>query len=134
RIKWARCLMYNMTETVESVCAHPVLRALPTAADMMRKYAATRTLIHNYEETMRAVWMNQNLWDVDDSLTNTLLKIDESGRITVNLDHTIKLLIRESDCLVKMGLELPIVCHSLYAKKNYFTLVNDSLQVSSYHV
>ncbi|XP_039763737.1 dynein heavy chain 5, axonemal [Pararge aegeria] len=128
RIKWARCLMYNMTETVESVCAHPVLRALPTAADMMRKYAATRTLIHNYEETMRAVWMNQNLWDVDDSLTNTLLKIDESGRITVNLDHTIKLLIRESDCLVKMGLELPIVCHSLYAKKNYFTLVNDSLQ------
>ncbi|CAH2103629.1 unnamed protein product [Euphydryas editha] len=128
RIKWARCLMYNMTETVESVCAHAVLRALPAAADMMRKYTATRSLITNYEETMKAVWMNQNLWDVDDSLNNTLLKIDDSGRITVNLDHTIKLLIRESDCLVKMGLELPIVCHSLYAKKNYFTLINDSLQ------
>ncbi|KAH9638219.1 hypothetical protein HF086_017311 [Spodoptera exigua] len=37
-------------------------------------------------------------------------------------------MIRESDCLVKMGVDLPIVCHSLYAKKNYFTLVNDSLQ------
>nr|XP_034839773.1 dynein heavy chain 5, axonemal [Maniola hyperantus] len=128
RIKWARCLMFNMTETVESVSAHPVLRALPTAGDMMRKYCATRTLIRNYEQTMRAVWMNQNLWDVDDSLTNSLLKIDDSGRIIVNLDQTIKLLIRESDCLVKMGLELPIVCHSLYAKNNYFTVVNDSLQ------
>lgn len=69
------------------------------------------------------------LWDVDDSLTNTLLRIDDSGCIVVNLDQTVRLLIRESDCLVKMGLELPIVCHSLYAKKNYFTLVNDSLQV-----
>lgn len=53
--------MYNMTETVESVCAHAVLRSLPAAADMMRKYTATRTLITNYEETMKAVWMNQNV-------------------------------------------------------------------------
>ncbi|CAH0703218.1 unnamed protein product [Spodoptera exigua] len=128
RIKWSRCLMHNMTETVESVCAHPVLRALPASADMMRKYSNTRSLIHNYEETMKAVWMNQNLWDVDDCLNNTLLRIDDSGCVVVNLDHTIRLLIRESDCLVKMGVDLPIVCHSLYAKKNYFTLVNDSLQ------
>ncbi|XP_041986842.1 dynein axonemal heavy chain 5 [Aricia agestis] len=128
RIKWARCLMYNMTETVESVCAHPVLHALPAAADMMKKYSATRNLIINYEDTMRAVWMNQNIWDVDDSLTNSLLKIDDSGRLSVNLDHKIKLLIRESDCLIKMGLDLPIVCHSLYFKKEYFTLINDSLQ------
>lgn len=61
RIKWSRCLMYNMTETVESVCAHPVLNGLPAAADMMRKYTYTRTLIMNYEETMTAVWMNQNV-------------------------------------------------------------------------
>ncbi|XP_060809519.1 dynein axonemal heavy chain 5 [Amyelois transitella] len=128
RIKWSRCLMHNMTQTVESVCAHPVLRALPAAGDMMRKYTNTRALIATYEDTMRAVWMNQNLWDVDDSLNNTLLKIDASGRIVVNLDHAIRLLIRESDCLIKMGIDMPIVCHSLYAKKNYFTLVNDSLQ------
>lgn len=72
----------------------------------------------------------RQLWDVDDSLNNTLLRIDGNGRIVVNLDHTVRLLIRESDCLVKMDIPLPIVCHSLYAKKNYFTLVNDSLQVS----
>lgn len=28
-----------------------------------------------------------------------------------------------------MGVELPIVCQSLYAKSSYFTLVNDSLEV-----
>nr|XP_037868155.1 dynein heavy chain 5, axonemal isoform X1 [Bombyx mori] len=128
RIKWSRCLMQNMIEIVESVCAHPVLRGLPASADMMRKYTNTRTLMNNYEDMMKAVWMNQNLWDVDESLNNSLLKIDETGCVAVNLDKNIKLLIRESDCLVKMGVPLPIVCHSLYAKKYYFTLVNDSLQ------
>lgn len=53
--------MHNMTETVESVCAHPVLRNLPAAGDMMRKYSNTKQLIETYEETMRAVWMNQNV-------------------------------------------------------------------------
>lgn len=76
------------------------------------------------------LFLFRQLWDVDESLNNTLLRIDGNGRIVVNLDHTVRLLIRESDCLVKMDVPLPIVCHSLYAKKNYFTLVNDSLQVS----
>lgn len=67
---------------------------------------------------------------MDDSLNNTLLRFDEGGRICVNLDRNIRLLIRESDCLVKMAVELPVVCQSLYAKSNYFTLVNDSLEVS----
>lgn len=74
--------------------------------------------------------MTFQLWDVDDSLNKTLLKIDDSGKINVNLDQTISLLIRESDCLIKMDVELPIVCQSLYAKKNYFTILNDSLEVS----
>lgn len=56
-----------MTETVESVSAHAVLRSLPAAADVMRKYGSTRTLITNYDQTMRAVWMNQNV-SVYDSL------------------------------------------------------------------
>ncbi|CAG9138633.1 unnamed protein product [Plutella xylostella] len=128
RIKWCRCLMLNMTETVSAVAAHPVLRARPPSADLVRKYACVRGLIAHYEAELRAVWMNQHLWDVDDSLNNTLLKIDNTGKICANLDHSVKLLIRESDCLVKMGIEMPIVCQSLYAKKNYFTLVNDSLE------
>ncbi|KAI8431136.1 hypothetical protein MSG28_001183, partial [Choristoneura fumiferana] len=70
------------------------------------------------EENFASVWETpqgikfltrfEKLWDVDDCLNNTLLKIDDTGRISVNLDHTIKLLIRESDCLVKMDVELPI--------------------------
>lgn len=67
RIKWCRCLMHNITETVESVSAHPVLSALPATADILRKYNNVRSLIHHYEQDMIAIWMNQNV-------RNTLLK------------------------------------------------------------
>lgn len=67
---------------------------------------------------------------MDDSLNKTLLTLEaDSGKVKVNLDPTIKLLIRESDCLTKMDLDLPVVCQALYTKRDYFTLVNDSLQV-----
>lgn len=70
------------------------------------------------------------VWDVDDSLNKYLLAIDDkTGKLKVNMDHTINLLIRESDCLVKLDINLPVVCQALYAKRDYFTLVNDSLQV-----
>lgn len=53
----------------------------------------------------------------------------QANKVKVNLDRTVRLLIRESDCLNKMGIELPVVCQALYAKRDYFTLVNDTLQV-----
>jgi dynein heavy chain len=68
---------------------------------------------------------------VDDCLNKTLLVITEdSGKLRVNLDPRIVLLIREADCLTKMDVPVPVVTHTLLCKKNYFTTVNDSLQVT----
>lgn len=55
--------------------------------------------------------------------------IDEkSGKIKVNLEERISLLIREADCLAKLNLQIPIVALTILAKKNYFTLITNSLQ------
>lgn len=48
----------------------------------------------------------------------------------MNLDFRIKTLIREADCLMKMNIPIPPVTLTLLSKKEYFTLVSDSLQVS----
>lgn len=62
-------------------------------------------------------------------MNNTLLAVDEeTNKVKVNLDRTVRLLVRESDCLIKMELELPVVCQALYAKRDYFVLINDTLQ------
>lgn len=58
-----------------------------------------------------------------------MLTIDEkSGKIKVNLEERVSLLIREADCLAKLNLQIPIVALTILAKKNYFTLITNSLQ------
>lgn len=67
---------------------------------------------------------------IDDSLRRRLLAIDnETGKLKVNLDFRIKTLIREADCLMKMNIPIPPVTLTLLSKRDYFTLVGDSLQV-----
>jgi len=49
--------------------------------------------------------------------------------VKVNLENRVVLLFREADCLAKINLEIPIVALTILAKKDYFTLVTDSLQL-----
>lgn len=71
------------------------------------------------------------MWDVDKCLKKTLLIIcKEKGCLKVNLQHIIPLLIREADCLAKLQLPLPMVALTLLSKRDHFTVLNDSLQVS----
>jgi hypothetical protein len=68
---------------------------------------------------------------LDESLNLKLLSFnEESGHLKVNLDHQMRQLIREADCLAKMGLPMPIVTRTLLSKRDHFILVSDSLQVS----
>lgn len=56
--------------------------------------------------------------------------IDErTGKIKVNLEGRVVLLLREADCLAKLDLEIPIVALTILAKKDHFTLITDSLQL-----
>lgn len=71
------------------------------------------------------------MWDVDKCLKMNLLTIcRETGRLKVNAQQTIFLLIRESDCLAKLNLPIPVVALTLLSKREHFTLLQDSLQVT----
>lgn len=49
--------------------------------------------------------------------------------MVVNLHPTIPLLIRESKCMAKMGIEIPIVAKTLLFKQSHFDTISDSLNV-----
>ena len=55
----------------------------------------------------------------------------ESGNLTVNLDHRITLLIRETECMAKMDLPVPNVTMAIFSKREYFMRISDSLKVST---
>lgn len=50
--------------------------------------------------------------------------------VYVNYDSRLSLLTLESSCMLKMGLQVPIVTKALYFRKDHFTLVCDTLQVN----
>jgi len=71
------------------------------------------------------------VWMIDECLTRNLLTVDpeHGNKLEIHLDPRIPLLIREADCLAKMAIPTPVVTNVIFAKKTYFILVKDSLQV-----
>ncbi|TGZ53817.1 Dynein heavy chain 5, axonemal, partial [Temnothorax longispinosus] len=69
----------------------------------------------------RLTWAN--------SLKPLLIVDEKSAKVKVNLENRVVLLFREADCLAKINLEIPIVALTILAKRDYFTLVTDSLQL-----
>lgn len=130
RIKWARSLHAHLEDLAKSVSGHPVLRVLPQTSELMRKYNSVSAVLKAYEEDLKNTWMSHDVWVLDECLHKNLLAIDnDNRRLKVNMDFRVKLLIREADCLIKMNIPIPHVTLTLLAKRDYFTLVSDSLQV-----
>ncbi|KAF4514205.1 UNVERIFIED_CONTAM: hypothetical protein B566_EDAN019421, partial [Ephemera danica] len=129
RIKWVRSLQCHLQDLVQSVSAHPILQNLTATAELVRRYATVATTLHAYEQEMIRTWTNHNISMVDEGLKQTLLALcPKTGRLRVNLDYRLTLLIREADCMAKMNLPVPVVARALLSKRSYFTLVNDTLQ------
>ncbi|KAB0801458.1 hypothetical protein PPYR_05812 [Photinus pyralis] len=129
RIKWARSLVYHLSELMENVTDHPILKTLPAAVELTKRYKNAEAMLKGYEKDMVEIWMSQHVWDVDKCLSRPLIAIcSETQTFKVNLHNSIPLLIRESDILSKMDLPLPMVALTLYTKQDHFTLIKDSLQ------
>jgi len=64
-------------------------------------------------------------------LVQPLLKFNnDSNMVYVNFDSRLSLLILESSCMLKMELQVPIITKALFFRKDHFTLVCGTLQVT----
>ncbi|XP_033231151.1 dynein heavy chain 5, axonemal [Belonocnema kinseyi] len=130
RLTWANSLKVHMDDLANSVSNHPVLKTLPITADLIRRYNHITSILSQYQADIAEVWTHQNSWVIEECLKIPLLAIDkDSGKVKVNLEGRILLLLRESDCLAKLKFALPIVALTILAKRDHFTLINDSLQL-----
>ncbi|KAK1128262.1 hypothetical protein K0M31_002732 [Melipona bicolor] len=130
RLTWANSLKVHLDELATSVSSHPVLKNLPLTVELEKRYNYALSVLSQYKSDIAEVWTHQNSWVIEDCLKRPLLTVDEkTGKIKVNLGGRIILLLREADCLAKLNLEIPIVALTILAKKDYFTLVTDSLQL-----
>ncbi|KAI5700773.1 hypothetical protein M8J75_002754 [Diaphorina citri] len=129
RITWARSLNFHLAELVESASQHHVLKTLHACTELARRYTTVAQTLQSYEKELIDIWMNHDVWVVEECLKKNILALNEaSGKLEVNLDHRITLLIRECDCLLKMKIPVPVVTLAIFSKRDYFTKVTDSLE------
>ncbi|XP_058454765.1 dynein axonemal heavy chain 5 [Malaya genurostris] len=126
RIKWCRSLEYHLNELVTTVTTHPVLATLPSTKDIENRYSSAKIILAEYEQEMTQIWLSQDVSVADACLVQPILAL-QGDRLVVNLHPTIPLLIRESKCMAKMKIDLPIVAATLLCKQNHFSTIQDSL-------
>lgn len=128
RIYWARSLNSSITQLVNSVNEHPVLSSLPTTKDLMNRYDHVMLQLNEYETEIVNLWLDQDVSIADSCLLQPLLCL-QNGRLFVNLDPLIPLLIRECKLLVKIKIKLPIVAATLMSRESHFLKIQDSMNV-----
>lgn len=61
RIKWAKSLVCHLSELLDNVTAHHILKTLPTAQELSKRHKAAEATLQSYQDDMVAIWMNQQV-------------------------------------------------------------------------
>uniref|UniRef100_A0A8C3PTP3 Dynein axonemal heavy chain 5 n=1 Tax=Calidris pygmaea TaxID=425635 RepID=A0A8C3PTP3_9CHAR len=107
KILWARHLFHRIQEPMESFQQHPAVLQTPDGKRIIRNYNKVAKVLTEFEVIYHRGWLQQ----VNQGLQASLLaKAPETGELLVNFDPQILTLIRETDCMAHMCLEIPPFC------------------------
>uniref|UniRef100_A0A8C8BAJ8 Dynein axonemal heavy chain 5 n=1 Tax=Otus sunia TaxID=257818 RepID=A0A8C8BAJ8_9STRI len=104
KILWARHLFRRIQEPMESFQQHPAVLQTPDGKRIIRNYNKVAKVLVEFEVIYHRGWLHQVKEGLQASL---LVKAPETGELFVNFDPQILTLIRETDCMVYMCLEIP---------------------------
>ncbi|KAF6202133.1 hypothetical protein GE061_004531 [Apolygus lucorum] len=128
KICWARSLKANLKRLIDSVSEHPLLKPLPETAEQQRKFAYITRVLDEYEKEVVEKWLNLNVWVAENCLRKKLLVFNEKeGILEINFDYRLRLLIKEAECMAKIGLPVPVLNMTLLNKRDHFIKMEDSL-------
>lgn len=58
----------HLDELTASVSNHPVLKALPLTADLIKRYNHAIAILKQYQTDIAEIWTHQNSWVIEDCL------------------------------------------------------------------
>ncbi|XP_072165822.1 dynein axonemal heavy chain 8-like [Diadema setosum] len=107
KISWARQLFRKIQEPMDIIKEVPAVMKSNDAKKIVRNYNRTATVLMEFEIRYHRAWVDQ-IEAVRSGLRATLLiRHPETGQLMVNFDPMLYQVIRESVCMVKLGLDVP---------------------------
>ncbi|XP_015212531.2 dynein axonemal heavy chain 5 isoform X1 [Lepisosteus oculatus] len=129
RILWARQLFHRIQEPMDLFQQHPSVLQTPEAKRIIRNYNKVAKVLLEFEVLYHRGWLRQIETAKAGLQASLLVKSSETGELFVNFDPQILTLIRETDCMSRMGLEIPPFAAALQQKQDLLKKNCNKLQM-----
>ncbi|KAM6954364.1 dynein axonemal heavy chain 8-like [Aplochiton taeniatus] len=107
RIVWVRQLYRRIEEPIEYIQKNSDILAGHEGKEVVKMYNRTAAVFVEFELLYHRAWMRE-ISQLQYALQATLLvRHPDTGKLLVNFDPKITEIVRETKCLLKMGLEVP---------------------------
>ncbi|XP_034008681.1 dynein heavy chain 8, axonemal-like [Trematomus bernacchii] len=107
RIGWVKHLFQKIEEPITYIKNNSDILSSPEGQDVVKMYNQTAAAFLEFESVYHRAWMTE-VSKLDYILNITLLvRHAKTGKLVVNFDPKVTEVIREANCLMKMGMEVP---------------------------
>ncbi|KAI4809667.1 hypothetical protein KUCAC02_018534 [Chaenocephalus aceratus] len=107
RIGWVKHLYQKIEEPITYIKNNSDILSSPEGQDVVKMYNQTAAAFLEFESVYHRAWMTE-VSKLDYILNITLLvRHAKTGKLVVNFDPKVTEVIREANCLMKMGMEVP---------------------------
>ncbi|XP_078395203.1 dynein axonemal heavy chain 5 [Cetorhinus maximus] len=130
KIVWARQLFNKIQEPMELFQQQPEILQTADAKRIVRNYNKVAKVLLEFEVLYHRGWLRQIEIAKSGLQASLLVKAPETGELFVNFDPQILTLIRETECMAKMGLEIPPFAKVFQQKQDIFKKNYNKLQMT----
>ncbi|XP_054020248.1 dynein axonemal heavy chain 5 [Dryobates pubescens] len=129
KIMWARHLFQRIKEPMESFQQHPAILQTADGKRIIRNYNKVAKVLTEFEVIYHRGWLQQLELTKRGLQASLLVKGPETGELFVNFDPQILTLIRETDCMARMGLEIPPFASMIQQKRDWYKKTVNNLHM-----
>ncbi|XP_010139316.1 PREDICTED: dynein heavy chain 5, axonemal-like, partial [Buceros rhinoceros silvestris] len=129
KILWARHLFHRIQEPMESFQQHPAVLQTPEGKCIIRNYNKVAKVLTEFEVIYHRAWLQQIELTKRGLQASLLVKAPETGELYVNFDPQVLTLIRETDCMAHMCLEVPPFASIIQQKRDSYKKIVNNLHM-----
>ena len=131
KILWSRQLYRRIQQPMDVFVSNNTILQYPEAKKIIKNYNQMCAVLMEYEMIHHRAWLRQIELVLSGIHSSLLVKHPETLEYHVNFDPEIITLIRETECMKRLGLKIPTEADDLVIRQETLKLQYDRLRVSS---
>ncbi|KAL5021558.1 hypothetical protein ScPMuIL_000713 [Solemya velum] len=129
KISWARQLYRRIQEPMEIFQKYPKILEGPEAKKIIKNFNKLAKVLLEFEILYHRGWLRQVEAVKEGLQASLLVRHPDSGDLYVNFDPQLMTMIRETECMVRLGLEISVVAKMMRAKQEEYKDHYNALQL-----